>query len=298
MHGSAVRALGAARVGLGLRGELHMALMWTYEPGVASASSPRRGPDAPRKQPSVGCPLSQLTANSNETNLRLGNVSELMDFLSSLPVRPLGARDASFLPREASRKLHAGESRTAVSSHTSKSPRRPGARAAQVLLRIGRCTIRDFEFYLKDLFLAEGLKGYGDAEAVSIALLDFRRFHNRLVGPITVWQFLFSFFVEHAIPAVLKQSHAVLNAALQISKAGSSHLGFFNKALGIASALDGVSAPRAPLLSSVGNLDEMRRCGAEAHLTSPPVRLGISDLCGMHRVSEGWCGSRGGSCGR
>jgi len=32
-------------------------------------------------------PLTQLTNNSNETNLRLGNVSELRKFLSSLPVR-------------------------------------------------------------------------------------------------------------------------------------------------------------------------------------------------------------------
>lgn len=164
LRGSAVRSLGPGRVGEGMRGEIQMTLLlWEHDPNVAPRPAER------------GSPLAQLTANSAETSLRLGNLAELKCFLAALPV----------------------------------------------LLRVRVCTIRDFEFYLKDLFLAEGLPPHADADAMRVAMLDIRRFSG---GPITVYEFLFSFFLLQAIPAVLAESYAVLSAIFQIGKAGSSHV--------------------------------------------------------------------------
>ena len=74
MRGSAARALGAHTCGEGAAGEIDMALRWAHEPTLPPPPPPR------------DTPLAQLTTNSEETSLRLGNLGEVRAFLRRVPV--------------------------------------------------------------------------------------------------------------------------------------------------------------------------------------------------------------------
>ena len=75
LHGSAVRHAGPHEMGSGATGELDMLLQWVSVDDV---------PPPPPPPPMSA--MAQLTMNSDETNLRLGNMSELETFMSNLPI--------------------------------------------------------------------------------------------------------------------------------------------------------------------------------------------------------------------
>ena len=62
-----------------------------------------------------------------------------------------------------------------------------------------------------------------------ISELNFESFGAE---PITIWRFLFSFFVKQAVPIVLRNSSALASAAFQISSASSSRLPHYWERLG------------------------------------------------------------------
>ena len=150
------------RLGVGECGELELTLRWSHEPDVV----------VPRPRLTA---LEQLTHNSAESSLRLGNPRGAQRYLARLPY----------------------------------------------LLDVQRVTVRQTSFFVKDLFMghngqaeaaaaaaAEG-SGGGAAptpESVQIDLLDFDRcFGVAAEGDagVTVFDFLFRFFIKQAFPRVL-----------------------------------------------------------------------------------------------
>ena len=171
------------RLGVGECGELELTLRWSHEPDVV----------VPRPRLTA---LEQLTHNSAESSLRLGNPRGAQRYLARLPY----------------------------------------------LLDVQRVTVRQTSFFVKDLFMghngqaeaaaAEAAAGSGGGagrtpESVQIDLLDFDRcFGVAAEGDagVTVFDFLFRFFIKQAFPRVLDpRSPKVLLSALSQSSAGFVH---------------------------------------------------------------------------
>ncbi|EOD40362.1 hypothetical protein EMIHUDRAFT_439663 [Emiliania huxleyi CCMP1516] len=163
--------------GLGKCGEIHLRLAWRHAHGAEPPPSHRQ------------TALEQLSMNSTESALRLGNPAGVQAMLSSLPY----------------------------------------------LLHVRRITLREVEFFVKDLFM--GHKGQAEAgkqqDRINVALLEInRKFEPKDPADpgLTIWDFLVRFFAKQAFPQVLDlRRPGPLAAFMRQAVEGihSHHMGFW-----------------------------------------------------------------------